>query len=166
MEPIKKTVKARSKKMSVAIPAKEELEYEKDFSKWAKNQAKFLRNREFTKLDMGNLVEEIEDLSKRERDKLASHLENLLMHKLKVKFQPGKHAKSWDLSIKAADHKVQKVLKENPSLKPKLKDIVKDAFFSARLKAALETKLEEDTFPEECPWSLKELFSDLEKKYL
>ena len=102
---------------------------------------------------------------KREKQRLASHLENLLMPKLKIKFQPGIHTTSWDLSVKEANHKAQKTLSENPSLKAKLKEIVEDAYFSARIRAALETKLEEKIFPEKCPWNLKELFPDLEKKY-
>jgi hypothetical protein len=154
-----------TKKTRAPLPSKEGLEYDKDFSKWANNQAKFLKEREFFKLDIDNLIEEIEDLSKREKQRLASYIENLLMQKLKVKFQPKKHTTSWDLSIKEANHKAQKTLSENPSLKPKLKEIVADAYFSARIKAALETGLDEDTFPEELPWSLKEIFPNLEKKY-
>jgi hypothetical protein len=84
---------------------------------------------------------------------------------LKVKYQPEKHTTSWDLSIKEANHKVQKTLYENPSLKSKLKEIVDDAYFSARIKAALETEMEEKTFPETCPWKVKDIFPDLKKKY-
>jgi hypothetical protein len=41
-----------------------------------------------------------------------------------------------------------------------LKGIIEDAYFSAHLIAADETNLNEDTFPEECPWSLKEIFPE------
>ncbi len=139
--------------------------YEKDFSKWANTQARLLKKGEYSKLDIDNLIEEIEDLSKREKQRLISHLEILLMHLLKVKFQPEMHTVSWDLSIKEARHKANKALRENPSLKSKLKEILEDAYFTARLKAALETKMPEKTFPEICPWDPKELFIDLEKKY-
>jgi uncharacterized protein DUF29 len=153
---------ARPKKLSITPIVSE---YESDYAKWAHNQAKLLRKGEFSKLDIVNLIEEIEDLSKRERDKLTSHLENLLMHKLKVEYQPERHGSSWDASIKEATFKAKKALKENPSLKPKLKTIFSDAYYSARLKAVVETGLKENTFPEGCPWSLEEIFQDLEKKY-
>jgi Domain of unknown function DUF29 len=166
MKTTKKTVKARSKKMTIASPVKKKLEYEKDFSKWAEDQANLLRKKEFTKLDIDHLIEEIEDLSKREKQRLISYLENLLMHKLKVKFQPEKYTKSWDNSIELASHKVQKTLLENPSLKPKLKDILDDAYFSARLLAASETKFNKEIFPDECPWTLKDIFPNLDKKYI
>lgn len=165
MKPIKKSVKARPKALSVAAPVKKDSEYEEDFSKWANNQARFLKRGEFERLDMDNLIEEIADLSKREKQRLTSYLEVLLMHMLKVKFQHEKHTSSWDRSIKVASHKAQKTLSENPSLKQKLKEIVDDAYFSARLEAVDETGLDESKFPEKCPWSLKDIFHDLEKKY-
>ena len=156
--------KLRPKGLSFTAPAKE-TGYEKDFFKWATRQAKYLNDREFSKLDIENLIEEIEDLSKRERDKLVSYLENLLMHQLKVKYQPKMHTASWDASIKEATFKVHKVLEKNPSLKPRLKEILHEAYYTARLRAVRETGLEEETFPEKCPWSLKDVFPHLEKKY-
>lgn len=163
-----KSMNRRSKNLPVSSLKTKNLKsssYDRDFSKWATIQANLLKKGEFSKLDIENLIEEIEDLSKREKQRLTSYLEILLMHMLKAKFQPEKHSTSWDLSIKEANHKAQKTLKENPSLKHKLKEIIEDAYFSARLKAALETKMEERAFPEKCPWNLKDIFPDLEKKY-
>src|SRR5262249_49138014 len=130
------------------------------------DQAKLLKCREFSKLDIDNLIGEIEDLSKRERDKLTSYLENLLMHELKVKYQPAMHTLSRDASIKEAKFKLQKILEKNPSLKPALKEIMKEAYYVARLAAVRQTGLEEKNFPAKCPWSMKEIFPGLEKKYL
>lgn len=167
MKAIKKTIRASPKQLSVSActPANEKLCYEKDFFKWSSEQAKFLEKGEFSKLDIDNLVEEIESLGRSEKRALRSYLEILLIHMLKDKFQTEKHTKSWDLSIKEANYKARTTLQENPSLKSKLKLVVKEAYFSARLRAALETGLEESTFPEECPWDLKKIFPDLEKKY-
>lgn len=30
----------------------------------------------------------------------------------------------------------------------------------------MKTKIDRKIFPEECPWTLKDIFPDLEKKYL
>ena len=140
--------------------------YETDFCAWLKLQSKLLKQKEYEKLDIENLIEEIEDLGKSERRMLESHLENLLMHMLKVKYQPEKHTKSWDATIKEATFKANKVLSENPSLKSNIKQMFFDAYFSARLKAVTETNLDECIFPEECPWNLKNIFPNLENKYL
>lgn len=160
---MKKTIKSNAKKLTVS--AAKDL-YDKDFYKWTKSQANLLQKGEFTKLDIENLIEEVESLGRSEKRTLSSQLEILLMHMLKAEYQPEKHGTSWDLSIKYSRNKSKKTLDENPSLKPKLKEILKDAYSSARIDAALETGLEEDTFPEECPWSLKHIFPNLDKKYL
>ena len=82
------------------------------------------------------------------------------MHLLKARYQPTKHSKSWDLSIKNSRQKFKKVLKKNPCLKPKLPEILIDSYESARLDAALETKLDEKAFPINCPWKIEEVLFD------
>lgn len=133
------------------------MSYDKDFFKWANTQAHFLKNKDFFRLDIEHLIEEIESLGRSEKRMLQSYLEILLMHMLKAKYQPMHRSKSWDLSIKNSRQKFKQVLNENPSLKPKLSDILKYAYASARLDAAQETGLDEKIFPIKCPWSLKEI---------
>jgi hypothetical protein len=58
-----------------------------------------LRNHEWDALDLNHLIEEIEDLSKRERDKLRSSLELVIMHLLKWVYQPQKRSRSWQVTI-------------------------------------------------------------------
>lgn len=152
--PKKKSLFIKSKKMIVAT---KKAPYEKDFHLWTETQVNFLKKGEFENLDIDHLIEEIESLGRSERDKLERFLTLLLMHMLKVKYQPERHTKSWDLSIKNSRHQAKKVLKENPSLKPKLQQSLKDAYFSARLEAAIETGLEERAFPKECPWKIDEI---------
>ena len=46
--------------------------YERDYSQWAETMADLLASGNFTRLDIENLVEEVRDLSKRERDLLVT----------------------------------------------------------------------------------------------
>lgn len=157
-----KTLKTKPKRLTVSAPVSEKdtLLHERDFFKWTKKQAQYLKNQDFSNLDIAHLIEEIESLGRSERRTLESYLEILLMHMLKVTYQPKKHTKSWDLSIKNSRQKLKKVLKQNPSLKPKLPDILTDAYESARLDAALDTGLDERTFPVRCPWTIEEILTD------
>lgn len=91
--------------------------YEEDFYEWLQGQSSLLRKKDFAHIDLANLIEEIETLG-RERAALVSHLENLLMHLLKINYQPAKHTRSWDLSVKNARKAVDKILKNNPSFQP------------------------------------------------
>jgi hypothetical protein len=151
-----KTVKTNAKRKSISTKANYSA-YEKDFFSWTTKQVNFLKQKEFTKLDIENLIEEIESLGRSEKRTLQSHLENLLMHMLKTKYQQEKKSVSCSLSIKNSRLKAKQVLHENPSLKPKLEEIIKRAYESARLEAALETGLPEKRFPKKCEWTLAEI---------
>lgn len=140
-------------------------QHETDFYGWAQHQADLLKTKEFSKLDMQHLIEELENLGKSEKRSLRNYLKIHLMHRLKQKYQSEKDGKSWNLSINLSNEEVQDVLSENPSLKPQLKELLKKAYSYARKEAAIETGLDIDIFPEECPWTLKDIFPDLEKKY-
>lgn len=134
--------------------------YDRDFFKWTKDQVKFLKKGEFTKLDIDHLIEEIESLGRSEKRALESYLSNLLLHLLKIQYQPNKRTKSWDLSVKNSRHKIHVLLKENPSLKRYLPSILSEAYFTARLNAISETGLDESEFPEDCPWILEQIKGD------
>jgi hypothetical protein len=157
-----KTIKTAAKKLSFVAPSKKkEQEYETDFFKWAFDQANLLKKGEFSRLDIKHLIEEIESLGKSQLDKLESYLVALLMHMLKIRYQPQMRTRSWDLSVEHATHKVKKVLEDNPSLKHKFDEIYEEAYYSARIQSVIETKLPENTFPEKCPWKIKDLFPEL-----
>jgi len=128
-----------------------------DYCEWVTSQVEFLRKGELMSLDIQHLIEEIESLGNSERRALESHLENILMHMLKVKYQPEKHTRSWDLSIKESRYRANRVLKHNPSLKRELMELSDSAYFSARLRAEQETGLDESDFPEIREWNLDQI---------
>ena len=78
MKPTQKTVKVRPYKMSVAAPTLESKTYDTDFSKWVKEQAKFLKKKEFEQLDMQNLIEEIESLGKDRKKNIRELLRDFI----------------------------------------------------------------------------------------
>ncbi len=134
--------------------------YNKDFYKWAMTQADLLKHGKFDKVDLENVIEEIECLGRSERSALKSQIERLLMHMLKIKYQPSKHTKSWDKSIYQARKKIEKNIKDNPCLKRELEKFMNESFVYARKDAAVETGLDLKTFPIECPWTLKEVIGE------
>jgi hypothetical protein len=58
--------------------------YEQDYAHWAEIMAEKLQQKHFQELDIENLVQEIKDLLKRERDKLLSGIRLVLDHLLKM----------------------------------------------------------------------------------
>ena len=73
--------------------------YEKDYYLWLKNTANLLREKNLAELDLPHLIEEIEDMGKREKRSLYSNLKILLMHLLKYRYQPEKRSNSWRYTI-------------------------------------------------------------------
>jgi hypothetical protein len=132
--------------------------YETDVAAWAERQAEALRAGRFDDLDLENLAEEIGDVSRREAEALESHLETLLMHLLKWRHDPDHRSRSWEGTIRVARHKTAKLLRDSPSLRPRLPALVEDAYPAAR--TGVETGLAEQTFPAACPFSLDQITGD------
>lgn len=162
----KKTVKSSPKKLTVAMHASErkDLGYEKDFFKWTKAQAHLLKQGKFEKLDLDNLIEEIESLGRSDKRSLKSHCIVLLQHMLKVQCQPNKKTPSWDKSIRNARIEIALILEDSPSLKEGISEIIEAAYSYAKQKAMIETGLEASSFPEECPWGVLEILPDLRRR--
>ena len=83
----------------------------------------------------------------------------LLLHFLKWDFQPGKRSRSWALSIKTQRVEIEDVLSDNPGLKARIGEAAARAYRKARIAAADETGLDEQTFPETCGYSFDEMMS-------
>ncbi len=129
--------------------------YDQDLYTWSLQQAQLLRERKFDQADWEHIIEEIEDISKSERRALEAFLETLLMHLLKWQYQPAYQDLSWKSTIIEQRKRINKHLKENPSLKSKLTDIVESAYEYAVSGVVRETGLAPETFPETCPWTFK-----------
>lgn len=136
------------------------INYNEDYYSWTREQAELLRKGQFNSLDIPNLIEEIETMGRSEKRELESRLTVLLLHLLKWKYQEVRRGRSWQLSIDEQRFQFFKTLKDNPGLKSELNEIVKDAYKLAVIKAAKETKISKNIFPENCPWVLEELIDE------
>ena len=131
--------------------------YDKDVIAWASEQARLLREGQFSKLDIEHIAEEIEDVGKSEQRELANRLVKLLSHLLKWQFQPSRKGSSWEITIRNQRRAIQLHLKQAPSLKAKLNDAEwwEVVWGDAVALASKETGLKE--FPEICPWAFEQI---------
>jgi hypothetical protein len=134
--------------------------YERDFHAWTMQQAELLRARRLDCADLDNIAEEIEDMGKSVRRELTSRLAVLFVHLLKWQFQPTFHGNSWRLTIKEQRLSLRQLLRDNPSLKSRLKRAISDAYARSRIGAQRETGLAAETFPETCPFTFDQAISD------
>ncbi|MBV9385842.1 MAG: DUF29 domain-containing protein [Chroococcidiopsidaceae cyanobacterium CP_BM_ER_R8_30] len=131
--------------------------YETDFYGWTQRTAKLLRDRDFDSVDWDNVIEEIETLGRSERAQLVNRLEVLLVHLLKWEYQSLCRRRSWELTIKEQRSRVERLLKENPSLRPYLNEAIAAAYEHAIYEAERQTKLPYSVFPMSCPYLVAQI---------
>lgn len=133
--------------------------YETDYYAWAMETAAAMREGRLADIDFSAVAEEIEDLGKSERRSLASALEQLFLHLLKLRFQRELATRSWEISVRKQRRQVKRLVTENPSLRPLLSDtdFLRDVYTDAVLGAMEETGLPENSFPEDCPFGLNDM---------
>jgi hypothetical protein len=126
-------------------------DYDSDLVAWSERQAALARARKLHALDLMNLAEELEDMGRRERRALESHLTRLLMHLLKWRYQPERRTGSWHLTIREARRQIRRILQDSPSLVPYLESVFNECYQEARGDAAAETGLAIEAFPTQSP---------------
>lgn len=137
--------------------------YEQDYCLWLAETSEKLKKGKFSQIDINNLIEEIEDMGRNQKNALESNLIVLIMHLLKWQYQPELRSGSWRSSIREHRRRILKALKDSPSLKPYLEKIWLECYQEARLQAADETGLAINTFPEQCLYRIENL---LDSNYL
>ncbi len=128
--------------------------YDRDAYAWAFEQAAFLRQGRFDRLDIENIAEELETLGRTEFAKLRSSYRIIILHLLRWDHQPERRSRSWVTSILTQRVNAAETLEENPSLKGRVPEALERAYALARIEAAGETGLPQRTFPEACPYDL------------
>jgi len=133
--------------------------YDTDFTKWALQQADVLRRAEdIADLDVENLIEEIEDMARRDREKFEGRLTSLLLHMLKLTCEPESQAVNhWKHEITAERIKLKRLLKHNATLRATIDDYIGEAYQDSLLLAQGKTRCEVNDFSPHCPWTGEEL---------
>jgi hypothetical protein len=134
--------------------------YADDYAGWAEDTARAIEDGRFDEIDRAALADEVASLGRSAKKELTSALRVLLTHMLKAQYQPEKHTRSWDDTIRRERRNANKFLAESPSLKAKLDEILADAYEDARYDAESETRLALNDFPETCPWTLAEALGE------
>jgi Domain of unknown function DUF29 len=134
--------------------------YDQDYVQWIEATLQELRSRNYENVDWENLLEEIEDMGKRERQAIRSNLVIVLLHLLKWQFKPEHRTGSWAASITEHRRRILDSLDDSPSLKSAIADGLEKCYKSARKQAHQETGLALNIFPPECPYALEEILDD------
>ncbi|MBC1192522.1 DUF29 domain-containing protein [Microcystis aeruginosa CS-558/01A06] len=142
--------------------------YEKDYYLWIEKTRSLLENHQFSDLDLDNLIEEISDMGKSQRQSLKSYLTRLLEHLLKLVYWQSEleyNQRGWKNEIRNFRLQIKQIIEDSPSLKPYLSEIFSSCYQNARKLfldlsgmaenlvglapiCTIEQALNEDWFPE------------------
>ena len=142
--------------------------YEKDYYLWIEKTISLLENHQFSDLDLDNLIEEISDMGKSQRQSLKSYLTRLLEHLLKLVYWQSElkyNQRGWKNELRNFRLQIKQIIEDSPSLKPYLSEIFLPCYQNARKLfldlsgmaenlvslapiCTIEQALNEDWFPE------------------
>jgi hypothetical protein len=135
------------------------MKYDEDLYQWTIEQGRALRDRATNALDYDNLAEEIESLGRGDRREIESRLENLLVHLLKWRYQPDWGSPSWEASIDEARRRIERVIRDSPSLRSYPGEVLSEAYRYA-IRNKVIRALELHQLPDACPWAIDDVLSE------
>jgi hypothetical protein len=130
--------------------------YENDFFAWTQHQAELLRAGRFHEMDVEHLIEEVVSLGERDKREVRSRLILVLMHLLKWQYQPSHRSSSWRGTINEQRSELSLLFEDSPSLRRVATEHFERCYVLARKRAADETGLSLNIFPERSPWPLEQ----------
>ncbi len=131
--------------------------YDEDFLAWTEQQAALVRAGRLDQLDLDNLAEELDGMSRSEWGELENRLEILLMHMLKWDYQPARRSRSWKDTIREQRNAIRRLMRRSPSLKRDLEGTVADVYPDALGRAIDQTGLSPAAFPGQLPYSVAQV---------
>ena len=133
--------------------------YDEDFPLWAERQAALLRAGRFDELDLENLIDEVEDLSRRERKSIESYVETILEHFLKLALSPAERPRrGWLVTVDKQRVKLAREL--TPTLRNHLEAELPALYGGLRRPVARQLEKDHvpaDALPAACPYMLDQI---------
>lgn len=106
--------------------------YDQDFALWIETTANQLKSKNFTELDLENLISEIESLGRQDKRELENRLITLFEHAIKRRYVPLPDCyRGWENTLKRTQKELKKNLRDSPSLKNYFLAIMNDCYQDA-----------------------------------
>ncbi len=135
-------------------------DYEQDFYAWTQEQARLLKLGNLSRLDVKNLIEEVEDMGRSELRSLDSAIKQAVLHLAKLAYSPSEDPRAgWNASVVKQRDEIEELLEANPSFKSKLDRSFEKVWPGARKIAIADLAVfnEKPVIPIECPFTLSNL---------
>jgi Domain of unknown function DUF29 len=133
--------------------------YEIDDHLWLEETVKLLKEKRFEELDLDNLIEELEALSRSDRNKAVSLLEQVIRHFLLLEYwseESQYNSHHWEAEIDSFRTQLRRHLTTN--LRNYLAEELEVIYQDARRYVTKKSRLQ--ILPPNCPYSLAQLLDE------
>ena len=137
--------------------------YETDYNLWVLETVSKLKNQDLDSLDWKNLIEEVEDLSRRDKHKLQSLLNHIFEHLLLIIYWQTERIRNqehWEREVLNFRLQVFQVLEDSPSLRNYARDYLVEGYKKGTKLAAKHSQLPLSTFPEKPIATLEQILDE------
>ena len=137
--------------------------YDTDYNLWVLETVAKLQAKDFENLDLENLVEEVLDLSKRDKRKLESLLARLFEHLLKLKYWESERERNqghWEREITNFRLQIIRLLEDSPSLRSHLENRFTKLYQDGCQLASKRSQLPLNTFPSSPIGNLEQILDE------
>ena len=131
--------------------------YETDEHLWLEETIRCLKENRLQDLDLENLIEELESLGKRDKNRVSSFLEQIIRHLLLLQYweaEQERNGNHWRAEVQSFRTQLKRYLTTNLSNYLE-KEI--DSIYQAALGYVREKTGHTVSFPHHCPYSLQQL---------
>ena len=140
-----------------------DIAYEQDYCLWLERTVNTLKCRDFNRLDLENLIEEIESLGRSEKRSISSYLMRLCEHLLKIKYWESERERcfrGWKVEVQNFRLEIEAELEASPSLKSFLQDIFLKQYKNGRKLFLTASDLSKTKVPETPDFSLEQALDE------
>ncbi|XFA73592.1 DUF29 domain-containing protein [Thermosynechococcaceae cyanobacterium Okahandja] len=137
--------------------------YDTDYQLWLDQTVAQLKERDFSNLDLENLIEEIESLGRSEKHAISSYLMRLCEHLLKIKYWDAERdacLRAWKREVMNFRLQIQERLETSPSLKSFLQAIFAKQYKNGRKLFLNASDLNASLIPQEPDFTLEQALDE------
>lgn len=137
--------------------------YDTDYQSWLDETVAQLKAHNFSNLDLGNLIEEIESLGRAEKHAISSYLMRLCEHLLKIKYWESERERclrGWKGEVINFRLQIQAHLEASPSLKSFLQDVFVKQYKNGRKLFLNASELDARLIPPEPEFTLEQALDE------
>ncbi|ACK64478.1 protein of unknown function DUF29 [Rippkaea orientalis PCC 8801] len=135
--------------------------YDLDDHLWLEETIKLLKNHQLDQLDVEHLIEELESLSRRDKAKVASLLQQIIIHCLMLQYWTNEYQYNnnhWQGEILTFRDQLNRLLTTN--LNNYLLDELQNLYQTASKITAKKMGQDISLFPSQCPYRLEQLLDE------